>query len=161
MTLRSDPTSIIPSRELGAVRYDGTRGADFEVTSREAYVASTEVPCWKCNRDIEVICIYCETGVDVDEPLSSFTVSTIWAMDDALIYQLQPWTHFKRGSGPILRPGYFANHCPHCGVPQEDMSLHDEPENPFFSIPHAPPGTLRLTPLVGEVRLSGCCRFSI
>ena len=142
--------------------YDGAHwDAEFEVTSKDAYVASTEVTCWKCNHNIEVICIYCESGVDVDEPLTCFTVSTIWAMDDALTYQLQPWIHFKRGSGPTLHPGYFANHCPHCGAPQEDMALHDEPDDPFFSIPHAPPGTLRLTPLVGQVRLSGCCHFSI
>jgi hypothetical protein len=134
---------------------------EFEVTSEDAYVASTDVCCWKCNRDIEVICVYCETGVDVDEPLTRFTVSTIWAMDAALTYQLQPWPHFKRGSGPTFHAGYFANYCPHCDALQDDMALHDEPEDPFFSIPHAPPGTLRLIPLVGEIQLSGCCHFSI
>jgi hypothetical protein len=151
MTLSSDRVALPPSAQAG----------EFEVTSADAYVIATEVTCWKCRRNIEVICIYCETGVDVDEPLTCFTVSTIWAMDDALQYQMQGWTHFRRGSGPALHPRYFANHCPHCAAPQEDMFLHDEPENPFFSIPHAPPGTLRLTPLVGPIRLSGCCHFSI
>jgi hypothetical protein len=134
---------------------------DFEIVSTEAYVASTEVPCWKCAHNMEVICVYCESGVDLDEPLTRFTVSTIWSMDEALTYQLQRWPHFKRGSGATQHPGYFANHCPRCGEAQEDMALHDEPEDPFFSIPHAPSGTLRLTPLVGQIRLSGCCHFSI
>jgi len=138
-----------------------SESGEFEVTSEDAYVASTDVCCWKCNRDIEVICVYCETGVDVDEPLTRFTVSTIWAMDAALTCQMQRWPHFKRGSGRAVQPGYFANYCPHCGALQDDMALHDEPEDPFFSIPHAPPGTLRLTPLVGQIQLSGCCHFSI
>jgi len=129
----------------------------FEIVSADAYVASTEVACWKCAREIEVICIYCETGVDVDEPMSRFTVSTIWSMDAALAYQLQPWPHFKKASDPT----YFANHCPQCGALQEDIHLHDEPDDPSFSVPHAPPGMLRLTPLVGQIQLNGCCRFSI
>ncbi len=133
----------------------------FEIVSADAYVASTEVVCWKCAHDIEVICIYCESGVDVDEPMSRFTVSTIWSMDAALAYQLQPWPHFKKASAPTPHPTYFANHCPQCGAPQEDMHLHDEPDDPFFSVPHAPPGMLRLTPLVGQIQLNGCCRFSI
>jgi hypothetical protein len=150
MTFLSDHIALPPSPP-----------GEFEVISTEAYVAATEVACWKCRRNIEVICIYCETGVDVDEHLTCFTVSTIWAMDEALKYQLQSWAHFKRSAGPRRQPRYFANHCPHCGAPQEEMSLHDEPDNPFFSIPHAPPGTLRLTPLLGLIRLSGCCHFSI
>jgi hypothetical protein len=159
MTFLSERT--IPAL-AGAVLHDSIQWVeDFEVVSTDAYVASTEVTCWKCTRDMEVICIYCESGVDIDEPLTRFTVSTIWTMDDALSYQLQRWPHFKRGTGPALHPGYFANHCPQCGAAQEDMDLHDEPDDPFFSIPHAPPGTLRLTPLVGQIRLSGCCHFSI
>jgi len=133
----------------------------FEVVSADAYVVSTEVECWKCAHHIEVICIYCESGIDVDEPMTRFTVSTIWSMDAALAYQLQPWPHFKRGAGPALHRGSFANHCPQCGAQQEDTHLHDEPHNPFFSIPHAPPGMLRLTPLVGQIQLDGCCHFSI
>jgi hypothetical protein len=134
---------------------------EFEVISTDAYVVSTQVICWKCGRRIEVICIYCESGVDIDEPLTRFTVSTIWSMNAALACQLKSWSHFKRGTGRKLHPGYFANYCPHCDAPQEDMTLHDEPDTPFFSIPHAPSGTVRLTPLVGEIRLNGCCRFSI
>jgi hypothetical protein len=39
--------------------------------------------------------------------------------------------------------------------------LHSEPGDPFFDIPNAKPGTIRLTPLQGEVRLSGDERFEI
>lgn len=152
---------VWPLEGLAVVTDDLELQGPFEIVSADAYVASTEVACWKCAHDIEVICIYCESGVDVDEPMTCFTVSTIWSMDAALAYQLQPWPHFKKGPGPALQCGYFANHCPRCGALQEDMHLHDEPDNPFFSIPHAPPGMLRLTPLVGQIQLNGCCRFSI
>jgi len=142
-------------------RWLGTdRDPELSIISDRAHVAAATVPCRGCRQLIEVICIYCESGVDVDEPLNRFTVSTIWSMDTALAYQLQPWPHFKKGRG-ALHPGYFANHCPQCGAAQEDMYLHDEPQNPFFSVPHAPPGMLRLTPLVGQIQLNGCCRFSI
>jgi hypothetical protein len=57
--------------------------------------------------------------------------------------------------------GDFANHCPHCSTPQEDMLLHSEPDQPFFDIPYAPPDSLELTPLAGEIQLSGDEHFSL
>jgi hypothetical protein len=35
------------------------------------------------------------------------------------------------------------------------MYLHSEPDEPFFDILDAAPGSIRLTPLTGTVRLSG------
>lgn len=134
---------------------------ELEITSTEAYVACTQASCRNCRATIEIICIYCESGVDGDELLTHFTVSNIWAMDDALKNQLAPWPNFKKGFSSIEDSEYFANHCPNCHALQEDLFLHDEPGDPFFAIPHAPPASLQLTPLAGPIHLSGDCHFSI
>jgi len=134
---------------------------ELEVVSPEAYVARAMTPCSNCHATIEIICIYCAIGIDLDEPLEQFTVSNIWAMDDALAQQLTPWPHFKKGLSPVRQSTYFANHCPHCSTLQEDLFLHDEPDGPFFSIPQTPPDGLQLHPLRGEIRLSGDCHFCI
>ena len=136
---------------------EGEDDEDFSITSTQAYVASTSISCWKCHSKIEVICIYCESGSASDEPLTQFSVSGIWAMDDALARQLEPWPFFK----PVDQESYFANHCAHCGALQEDLYLHSEPDQPFFSIPRAPPGSIKLTPLVGRVQLSGDESFEV
>ena len=134
---------------------------ELTATSDHAYVASTVVSCWKCHSSIEVICIYCESGTVSDEPLTRFTLSNIWAMDSALARQLEPWPFFKRSEGPDDEAGSFANHCPHCGALQDDLYLHTEPDEVFFNIPRAAPGSIKLTPLVGRVQLSGDEHFEI
>jgi hypothetical protein len=87
-------------------------------------------------------------------------VSDIWAMDESLIRQLQPWPTFRRAQAPGGE-SYFANHCSRCGALQEDMYLHSEPDQPFFSIPHAAPGSIKLTPLAGSIRFSGDEHFEV
>ena len=134
---------------------------ELSITSDEAYVASATVSCWRCRAQIEVISIYCESGTASGEPLARFTVSHISAMDSALVRQLEPWGTFREGYGEGSQDSYFANHCPHCRALQEDLYLHSEPDQPFFSIPHAAPGAIKLTPLVGRVRLSGDESFEI
>ena len=131
-------------------------GDDLDITSSQAFVAATIVSCRRCRADIEVICIHCATGTVADEPLSEFTVSDIYAMDAELSRQLQPWPTFRKAE-----EGTFANHCPHCGTIQQDLYLHDEPDDPFFDIPHAPAGSIKLTPLTGTIRLGGSEHFSI
>ena len=110
---------------------------------------------------IEVICIYCESGTASGEPLVRFTVSHISAMDSALVRQLEPWGMFREGYSEGSQDSYFANHCPQCRALQEDLYLHSEPDQPFFSIPHAAPGAIKLTPLAGRVRLSGDESFEV
>jgi hypothetical protein len=134
---------------------------ELNITSDEAYVVSAQVSCRKCQSNIEVICVYCEDGTDseLDEPLEQFTVSNIWAMDDALARQLERWPFFKKGFSSTVEGGYFANHCPHCGTLQDDMYLHDEPGDPFHGIPYAAPGLLKFTPLVGRIQLNGDYSF--
>jgi hypothetical protein len=136
---------------------DGTADEEFTITSERAYVASTSVSCQKCHAKIEAICIYCESGIVSDEPLKQFTVSGIWAMDSALARQLEPWAFFRR----VDQEGYFANHCPHCNALQDDLYLHSEPDQPFFSVPRSPPGTIELTPLLGRIQLSGDESFEV
>jgi len=108
---------------------------------------------------IEVICIYCESGSVSGEPLTQFTVSGTWAMDDALGRQLKPWPFFRKVPG--YSESYFANHCPHCGAAQDDLYLHSEPDQPLYSIPRAAPGSIKLTALVGQIQLSGDESFEI
>lgn len=140
----------------------GEEGDDeFTIVSDQAYVASASVACWKCHTNIEVICIYCESGVVADEPLRQFTVFRIWAMDDSLARQLAPWPCFRKEGGPHSEEGEFANHCPHCSALQEEFHLNSEPDQPFFSIARAAPGTIKLNPLIGQIQLSGDESFEI
>jgi hypothetical protein len=134
---------------------------DLTIISDEAYVAATTVPCSQCRESIEVICIHCKSGTASREPLTQFTVVDVLAVDDALARQLAPWPGFR----PIVASGRdgprYANHCLHCGVEQDDNDLHSEPGAPFFDIPHAAHGSIRLIPLAGRVRLSGDEHFTI
>jgi hypothetical protein len=132
---------------------------EFTITSEEAYVAAATAPCQNCRAPIEVICIYCAGGTVMDEPLTEFTVSSIRAMDGALAAQLAAWPAFREVSDHD--ESYFANHCPRCGALQEDLYLHSEPDQPFFCIPRAEPGAVRLTPLQGRVKLSGDESFEV
>jgi hypothetical protein len=136
---------------------DDEADEEFTITSDHAYVASTTISCCRCHSKIEVICIHCESGIVSDEPLTQFTVSGIWAIDSALARQLEPWPFFR----PVDQASNFANHCSHCGAQQDDLHLHSDPGQPFFSIPRAPPGSIKLTPLIGRVQLSGDESFEV
>jgi hypothetical protein len=135
---------------------------EFTITSDEAFVASATIACWKCHASIEVICIYCESGTVSDEPLTRFTIKGLGAAGSALARQLDQWPFFKQAGAPQpdSRSAY-ANHCSHCGAVQDDLYLHSEPEHPFFSIPRAQPGLIKLTPLAGRVQLSGDESFEV
>lgn len=151
-----DPAGF--ERWLGAGEHDD---GDFSIGSENAYVAAATVPCCSCHRSIEVICIYCETGTASGEPLTQFTVADVLALDETLARQLAAWPDFRPISGPGQDGPRFANHCPHCGAEQDDRDLHMEPGEPFFDIPRAPPGAIRLTSLLGPIRLSGDEHFTI
>jgi len=131
----------------------------FTIVSSHAYVASATTPCQRCASNIEVICIHCESGTASGEPLTRFTVSHIWAIDEELTQQLRPWPNFRKTGEP--EDEAFANYCPHCGAPQDDLYLHTEPDDFFFDIPNSPPGSIRLTPLLGTVRISGEEHFQV
>ncbi len=124
------------------------------------YVAAAQTPCQRCGSRIQVICIHCASGTSSGDHLPPFTVSDISAMDDSLTRQLQPWPMFHRVDDPD-DDGLFANHCPHCGAPQEDMYLHSEPDQPFFSITRAEPGSIELAALAGRIELIGNEHFEV
>jgi hypothetical protein len=136
---------------------DDDAGDEFSIASEDAYVAATTVACCECRAEIEVICVYCESGVASDEPLEQFTVSEISAVDADLGRQFEAWPFFRY----VEDEGRFSNHCPHCGAPQDDMYLHSEPDHPFFGIPRAPAGSIRFTRLVGRIQLNGNESFEI
>ena len=134
---------------------------EFSISSESAYVACARTSCWNCHAGIEVVCIYCESGMEAGEPLSQFVVSDIRAMDAPLVKQLGAWPGFKEGSGPTGATGEFANHCGQCGASQDEAALHTEPDDPFFGVSRAEPGAVRLVPLVGKIRLDGDCHFEV
>ena len=134
---------------------------EFTITSDQAFVAAAIASCWNCHSQIEVICIFCDSGIASGEPLTQFSISNVWAMDGGLAQQLKGWPNFRQVYTAGGQESSFANHCPHCGLVQEDLYLHSEPGDPFFDIPHAPPGAVKLTPLVGRVQLSGDESFEI
>lgn len=134
---------------------------EFTITSSHAYVAAAVVACGMCHAKTEVICIHCETGTACGEPLTKFTLSDVSAIDAALARQLKSWPTFKRVAGPGEQGSDYANHCQHCGAVLDDLLLHSEPDEPFFDIPSAQPGLIKLTPLVGMIRLSGDEHFGL
>jgi len=129
--------------------------AEFTIVSSHASVVAAVVSCESCYAKTEVICIHCESGTACGESLTHFTVSDISAIDEALARQLEPWPTFRKLDSSDEQAGLYANHCHRCGAVQEEMYLHSEPGEPFFDIPHASAGSIRRTPLVGPIRLSG------
>jgi hypothetical protein len=133
----------------------------FSIASTDGYVAAATTSCRRCGSSIEVICIHCESGTVSGDPLTRFTVSNISGMDDGLAQQLRSWPNFRRVDDLDGEGDLFANHCARCGAAQEDMYLHSEPEDPFFDIPRAAPGSIKLTPLRGAIQLSGNEHFTV
>ena len=147
------------SRWLG----DEENPAQFGITSDEALVASAQAACVECRERLEVICIYCKSGVDceIGEPMTEFTVSNIWAMDGALTKLLERWPCFRKGTCEDSGQECFANHCPSCGAMQEDYLLHAEPGDVFFGIAPGRPGPVVFTPLEGRIQVSGDYGFEV
>ena len=137
--------------------------APFGIVSEEAFVASVRSACVRCGNDIEVVCIYCKSGVDTEigDPLVDFTVSNVWAMDVILAGLMQRWPCYRKGAGEDAGEGNFANHCPHCGAMQEDYLLHSEPGNVFFGLAMGTPGGVEFTALEGRVGMSGDYGFGM
>jgi hypothetical protein len=134
-----------------------SRGKGSRVTRAAAYRAGERI---RDERTSEVY-NYCAGGTVRDDPLTEFTVSSIRAIDGALAAQLAAWPAFREVADHTDDESYFANHCPRCGALQEDLYLHSEPDQPFFSIPRAEPGAVRLTRLEGRVKLSGDESFEV
>lgn len=128
---------------------------EYSIISDEALVVSGRTRCWKCMADIEVICLYFQTGFVLGEPLMNFSVSNVTAMDYSLRKQLERWPDFRlarRGPGAGQ---LYLNHCPRCGISQDDFFLHCQPEGLFFSFDDQSTAALSVAALSGLVRLSG------
>jgi hypothetical protein len=127
----------------------------YRISSDEAVVVSGRVRCWNCRADIEVICLYCQTGVVEGEATLYFSVSNITAVDEALRLQLARWPCFHPLRGRAAHYGGFANHCPSCDKPQDDFYLHCQPGGIFFSFQDPVAQELRIHALQGLIRCSG------
>jgi hypothetical protein len=137
--------------------------AQFGIVADEVMVVAAQIPCAQCQEDVEVICIYGESGVDIETggTIEQFTVSNIWAVDTELEKKLERWPTFRRVIDGDSVDGVFANHCPHCNAAQDDYLLHSEPGDVFFGISSTTPGSLRFTRLAGCAQLSGDYGFEV
>jgi len=153
-----DKASATLSRLIG----DGD-DAEFGFESEEAFIAAAQVSCSNCREKIEVICIHCYSGIDLESgnALEFFTLSNISCMDSALAATLEGWRFHRTATGAESEEGYFANHCPYCGTVQEDYLLHSEPGDVFFCIAEAEPGSIEFTAVEGRILVSGDCGFGV
>jgi hypothetical protein len=133
----------------------GYRETHFAISSDRAFVASTNVRCWRCHAPTNVICIYCEIGEIHGEPYSAFTVSDITAVDARLKTVLEKWPSFRYVVDWSRGERYFVNHCSECEAAQRDYYLHCEPGGAFFMLKGAEPGAITFTPISGRVCLDG------
>ena len=126
------------------------------ISSDEAFVASTRTSCRRCRALIEVVALYCVSGEVYGDRYGAFIVSDITAVDDALAAALRPWAFFGF-IADNARGGrhYLVNRCSSCGVVQHDYFLHCEPRGPFFKVERAEAGSITLTRIPGRVYLSG------
>ena len=111
---------------------EGNPETEFNIISDEALVAQARLLCTMCVAQIEVICIFCQSGVEagMDDGISQFMVSNIWAMDEPLAKQLKRWSEYRKVTGEEN----LANHYRHGGSAQEEYLLHSEPGDVFFGI---------------------------
>ena len=124
----------------------------FSIESHSAWVAATRIICWKCHRETEVICVYCEHGVIDQELYSDFSVSSISAINAVLADQLKAWPTFRWRLDKSLGRRVLTNHCTSCGAPQSDYYLHCEPGGAFFMIS-------RSDPAITFVNVNGCAQL--
>jgi hypothetical protein len=151
-----DRVSATLSRWMG-----GGDDAEFGFESDEAFIAAAQTSCTSCREKIEVICIHCLSGRDLEtgEALERFTLSNISSLDSALAATLERRRFYSTANGS--KDGYFANHCSCCGAVQEDYLLHSEPGDVFFCIAEAEPGSIEFTAVEGRIRVSGDCGFGV
>jgi hypothetical protein len=128
---------------------------DYGILSDEAVVVSGHVRCWNCQADVEVICLYCQTGFVRGEATFDFSVLNITAIDESLRLQLARWSNYRPIRMSRAGCGGFANHCACCHTPQDDFYLHCEPGAIFFSFQDPVAQDLRIHVLQGRVRFSG------
>ena len=65
--------------------------SEYRILSDETVVVSGRVKCWHCLAEIEVICLYCQTGFIDGVATANFSVSNVTRIDESLRLQLARW----------------------------------------------------------------------
>jgi hypothetical protein len=127
----------------------------FRILSDEAAVISGHIRCWNCKADMEVICLYCQTGFVDGEAMFDFSVSNVTHIDESMRQQLARWPTFRPLRTLGVECGGYANHCQSCEKPVDDFYLHCQPGGIFFSFQDPAVQELQIHALEGQVRFSG------
>lgn len=130
----------------------------YLIESDDAYIATTMIDCWECEKEIPVIALCAKEatieGEKHKDKSEIIRMSEITAMD-------RYTAHLFAGAFPDFRPYLneegelveYANHCPHCGLVYEDEVLHDNSE--FLMLAQASPGSIAYVKIPGRIRLDG------
>lgn len=172
---------------------DGTDGADaeeeFTLVSEEAYVVVGSVVCGECGEETEVICLYCDSALDVEsgQEFEAVTVSNVWAVDKRLgdwLGRRELLMRLEGGGGGVGDGGGgggggggvgagsgigsgdgdaagFVNHCGHCGVLLDEQGLHAEPGDVFFGLRRGVSVGVEFVRVEGRVGMSGDYGFEV
>ena len=106
--------------------------SNLPIFSANAFLAISDACCWKCEKEIRVVCVFCADGEVDGERRERFVVSDLVEADHALVEAFRSFPHFRVGFSRTADLSYFANHCDGCGSLQGDFYLHSEPGGAFF-----------------------------
>lgn len=123
------------------------------------YIAETMAPCWKCDRETQVIGVILPAGhevcdVDLEDALweeEPFEAAVYYLAEVAAapLLQLTRRSPGFRLSGAQGVESYWANHCTHCAVVQGDFHVFQQPEGPLHPMEEEAATRISLTWMSG------------
>jgi hypothetical protein len=139
-------------------------GEAYNVISEAAAIAAIDVPCSRCGRQTEAVCIYCRHGLVAGVPCRGFVCVAVRALDwwaSALLGACHPQLRRAPRKAETAavesdRPAdLYVNHCTHCDAAQGQDPVNRCWDDPASWARLEGGGTVRLTPIPGTVRLRG------
>lgn len=109
---------------------------ECNIICENLYLLKMDHTCWKCRRDIEVVCLATDqsyasvNGKYIKNPniqLLSYVHNMPKNLEDYLIR-----FDYKLSYSKTIKEVYFVNHCCHCHSIQGDNFLHERPEQAFY-----------------------------